>query len=189
MIESLTRIEAAARRMDGYADEWVPRYLAEELARERDNALSDAHQSEVDSLRALHERNEAREQLNEALNDLEFRRGLYRVQTELLDNTIAERDSLRECVYRCHDAIGESRGSDHTELFKYFDGHAALIARVRQAEEQRDRLADVLALVGGAIPADRSTTKTCYAINDDIRDAVHKALAVMGESRTPNPEP
>lgn len=82
--------------------------------------------------------------LAEAREDLEFRRGLYRAQTELLDTTIAERDSLRECVYRCHDAIGESRGSDHTELFKYFDGHAALVARVAKVEEQRDRLAEAV---------------------------------------------
>ena len=47
--------------------------FARKLERERDNALSDWRQADTDSIRALHERNEAREQrdrLAEALRDI-----------------------------------------------------------------------------------------------------------------------
>jgi hypothetical protein len=42
--------------------EVVPASFARKLERERDNALSDWRQADTDSIRALHERNEAREQ-------------------------------------------------------------------------------------------------------------------------------
>jgi hypothetical protein len=51
----------------------VPIDYARRLERERDNALSDWRQADTDSIRALHERNEAREQrdrLAEALRDI-----------------------------------------------------------------------------------------------------------------------
>jgi hypothetical protein len=65
--------DAAAEQMAQHA-----RKLERELAdakRELDNATSDAKQSEVDAIRALHERNEAREQrdrLAEALERIDY---------------------------------------------------------------------------------------------------------------------
>ena len=51
---------------------------------------------------------------------------------------------LREHVGLCHDAIGECRGSDTSELHKFFDGHMKLMCRLHTAETQRDELRDAV---------------------------------------------
>jgi hypothetical protein len=35
-VSATPRTDAAKRKIDGFADEWVPRYITEELERERD---------------------------------------------------------------------------------------------------------------------------------------------------------
>ena len=39
MMSDTPRTDAAKRKIDGFADEWVPRYVSEELERERDKAM------------------------------------------------------------------------------------------------------------------------------------------------------
>lgn len=54
---------------------------------------------------------------------------------EDLERQLAE---LTEHVGLCHDAVGERRGSDTSELWKFFEDHAVLIKRLHAAEDQRD---------------------------------------------------
>jgi hypothetical protein len=69
--------------------------LKRELAdakRELDNATSDAKQSEVDAIRALHERNEAREQrdrLAQAIRELWNNHTLHGAAYELIEETLS----------------------------------------------------------------------------------------------------
>lgn len=154
MIESLTRIEAAARRMGGYADEWVPRYLAEELARERDNALSDAHQSEVDSLRALHERNEARTQRDRLadyiIRQVEYNNLIQCAHQDALDFVAAVKEvvmserptpvsdepvSLREAAGRPKGSISRIHQYDADACCRRFDTLERQLAEARDTIE------------------------------------------------------
>lgn len=61
------------------------------LERERDDALSQIAQAENRAERFCQERDEARE-------DLEFRRELYKVQDKYLDDARRERDEAREAI-------------------------------------------------------------------------------------------
>lgn len=55
----------------------------------------------------------------------------------LYREAIQRLQELEEHVSLCHDALGESRGSDTSELYKYFENHHNLIKRHNY---QRDRV-------------------------------------------------
>jgi len=50
-----------------------------------------------------------------------------------LDRELAE---LTEDVGKCHDAIGEDRASDTSELWKFFETHKQIIYRLREREDE-----------------------------------------------------
>jgi hypothetical protein len=89
-----------------------------------------------------------------------------------------ELTELREHVGLCHDAIGECRGSDTSELHKFFDGHMKLMRRLHTAETQRDMLAE--ALKGMLNVTDG---QAIYYFMEPQRSAAREALAAVEGKR------
>jgi len=69
------------------------------------------------------------------------------VRSNLARQLERELAALRADVAKCHEAIGEDPGSDTSELWKFFQGHNELLARLEKAEAQRDRLAGALEIL------------------------------------------
>ncbi len=80
MLEYIETLEAHARRLE----------------RERDNALSDFRQADTDSIRALHERNEAREQLSVWKHEVDVLRQQLKEDEEILEANISTFIDLTE---------------------------------------------------------------------------------------------
>jgi len=70
----------------------------QEAHRERDNAISDHKQADTDTLRALHERNEARRELEEAQNRAAFFESAMCVQGDHITKITEQRDELAEAL-------------------------------------------------------------------------------------------
>jgi len=92
------------------------------------------------------------------------------------DNRVLRRElaALRADVAKCHEVLGEDAGSDTSELWKFFQGHKELIARLEKAEAQRDRLAEALKLTAN-VCAGHSPTKR------DLEFALEKARQALAE--------
>jgi len=65
---------------------------------------------------------------------------IERLRAAVEESNIAELNrrlaEYQRCVDLCHDAVGESRGSDITELHKYFEGYRNTIKRLNELEDQ-----------------------------------------------------
>jgi len=97
----------------------------------------------------------------------ECRANLVRLKADLA--------ALTEDVGKCHDVLGEDRASDTSELWKFFETHKQLIARLRAREDDLEKeraLADRLA---GAIKQVASE----FGREGDL----HKALAAWKGAR------
>lgn len=58
---------------------------------------------------------------------------------------------------------------------------AGLEAYGIKMKQQRDELLTVVKMFADAIPLDRDTVKTCYAVTNDMRDAAHAALIAINK--------
>jgi len=54
---------------------------------------------------------------------------------------------------------------------------------VQQLHDERDMLLRVVKLVADALPKNRDTVKTCYAVTNNMRDDAHAAIAACTESK------
>ena len=93
-----------------------------------------------------------------------------------------ELGELTEHVGRCHDALGEDRASDTSELWKFFETHKRVIARLRIGEDDlaaeralADRLAETMGQIadgcGDAWSADDA--KVALAAWKEARRGTH----------------
>lgn len=83
------KTDAAARHIDGFADQWVPRYVSEEIERERD-AWKAAHDNQVKLKQIISNRPDLKE------------------RAKLVAELIEERDGWREAAYALGEAIPAS---------------------------------------------------------------------------------
>ena len=100
-------------------------FFCRKLERERDNALSDWRQADTDSIRALHERNEAREER---------------------DAAIAERDALAKALEECKEDSIELLGE--RDWWKD-EPRCDYARRYRETRENITRADEILAIVKG----------------------------------------
>jgi hypothetical protein len=114
---------------------------AKKLERERDNAMSDWRQADTDSIRALHERNEAREMLSKALirGDLALEETAKTRKKLLWSDYQDKRETQRKLdAARAEiDEIHATGGCSYIELQKVTEQRD-------EARQQRDRLAEAL---------------------------------------------
>ena len=83
------KTDAAARHIDGFADQWVPRYISEEIERECD-AWKAAHDNQVKLKQIISDRPDLKE------------------RAKLVAELIEERDGWREAAYALAEAIPAS---------------------------------------------------------------------------------
>ena len=127
---------------------------------------------------AARENTSLRAQLTESISNHE---ACTSANTMLLDE-IAAIDATEPVAYM----VQFSPGSRWVELTKEefdsdLDGHIvykkqAFFTRPMPAQDVTE-LVEALQLFADALPLERSTIKTCYAVTDQMRDSVHAALA------------
>ena len=90
---------------------------------------------------------------------------------------IVERDNLRAqlaAIAATEPHYWEYKGSLYQS--KVNDACEALFTRPMPAQDVTE-LVEALQLFADALPLERSTIKTCYAVTDQMRDAAHAALS------------
>lgn len=65
---------------------------------------------------------------------------------------------------------------------KVLGGIDGMARSIQQYAEEVKAMRRVLEMFAEALPEDVSTVKTCYAVNNDMRDAVHAVLKLTKES-------
>jgi len=102
MIDTQTRIhqaqdiEKTCEQLEHSRDEWAA--MCGRYKQERDIAEQDATNYHARTIELINERDKTRQERDEARADLEFRRGLYKVQEEFLE---AARRDLAEAQIEC----------------------------------------------------------------------------------------
>lgn len=129
--------------------------------------------------------------------DAALRDGMNAAQTwQMLQRLERERDEYKDSLDKCHDVLGESRDSDHTEIWKFFETHKQIIGRLSVLERECNRLCKRLSAIQsayGAFFAEVLTGRMCDHAKPDkscpccvATDNLHEA--VMG-AETPPQEP
>ena len=101
-----------------------------------------AHDYDKENMRVrLRSKIAERDALKAKVEELELRHAAVMLHTQ---GVVDENARLMEDIGKCHDALGESRDSDTSELWKAFENLQHFIPRVNWLEEENARLKTAL---------------------------------------------